>query len=181
MPEKQTKAKGNLPRPPASHMRISWPKLLLLVAMSIFGLWASSMVLIIYNALRQPLPFCPKPTGVSIGVVLNCEAVLDSQYSQVFGIPLELFAVAYFILNLLLVYFIAFGNDRLYKTSLKVLFVWRFLGIAIVPYLVFVELFLIKAICIYCTIMHVAIIADFIIISYLLFYKHGSLKQISLA
>jgi hypothetical protein len=29
--------------------------------------------------------------------------------------------------------------------------------------------------------MHVAIVADFIIISYLLFYKKGSLKQISLA
>jgi uncharacterized membrane protein len=181
LPRKKTKGKGNLIRPPAPHMRISWPKLLLLVAMSAFGLWASSMVLIIYNALRQPLPFCPKPSSLSVGVVLNCEAVLDSKYSQVFGIPLELFAIAYFILNLLLVYFIAFGSDRLYRTSLKILFVWRFLGIAIVPYLVFVELFLIKAVCIYCTTMHVAIIADFIIISYLLFYKKGGLKQISLA
>jgi uncharacterized membrane protein len=117
----------------------------------------------------------------SPGIELNCDAVLSSRYSQVFGIPLELFAVAYFILNLLLVYLIAFGSDRFYRTSLKVLFVWRFLGIAIVPYLVFVELFLIKAVCVYCTIMHVAIIADFIIISYLLFYKKGSLKQISLA
>jgi uncharacterized membrane protein len=54
------------------------------------------------------------------------------------------------------------------------LFGWRFIGIVIVPYLVFVELFLVKAICIYCTVMHVAIIADFIIISYLLFYKRIS-------
>lgn len=154
-------------------MRISWPKLLLLVAMSIFGLWASSMVVIVYNTLRQSLPFCPLQQGP--GIALNCEAVLGSKYSQVFGIPLELFAVAYFILNLLLVYFIAFGTDRLSKASLNVLFGWRFLGIAIVPYLVFVELFLIKAICVYCTIMHVAIIADFIIISYLLFYKKVSL------
>lgn len=161
-------------------MRISWAKLLLLVAMSVFGLWASSMVMIIYDALRQPLPFCRLPTSPGAGVVLNCDAVLDSKYSQVFGVPLELFAIAYFILNLLLVYFIAFGTVRLYRTSLKILFVWRFLGIAIVPYLVFVELFLIKAVCVYCTIMHVAIIADFIIISYFLFYKKGSLKQISL-
>jgi uncharacterized membrane protein len=158
-------------------MRISWPKLLLLVAMSIFGLWASSMVVIVYNTLRQPLPFCPLQPGPGIG--LNCEAVLSSKYSQIFGIPLELFAVAYFILNLLLVYFIAFGTDRLSKVSLNILFGWRFLGIAIVPYLVFVELFLIKSICVYCTIMHVAIIADFIIISYLLFYKKVSLTGAS--
>jgi uncharacterized membrane protein len=156
-------------------MRISWPKLLLLVAMSIFGLWASSMVVIVYYTFRQTLPFCPLQQGP--GIALNCYAVLDSRYSMVFGIPLELFAVAYFIMNLLLVYFIASGTERLFRTSLKALFGWRFLGIAIVPYLVFVELFLIKAICTYCTIMHVAIIADFVIISYLLFHKKVSLTE----
>jgi len=104
--------------------------------------------------------------------VLNCDAVLSSDYSQVFGVPLELFAVFYFIINLLLVYFIAFGSDRLLRISRNLLFGWRFLGILIVPYLVFIELVLIKAICVYCTIMHVAIVADFIIISYLLFYRH---------
>ena len=90
---------------------------------------------------------------------------------MVFGVPLELFAVAYFVINLLLVYFIAFGSARLFRTSLKILFGWRFLGLVIVPYLVFLELSVIKAICTYCTMMHVAIIADFAIISYLLFYK----------
>jgi uncharacterized membrane protein len=154
-------------------MRISWPKLFLLVAMSLFGLWASFMVLIIYNALGQRLPFCPLPqgSGQGSGIVVNCEAVLGSTYSKVFGIPLELFAVGYFIMNLLLVYFIAFGSARLFKASLNILCGWRFLGVVIVPYLVFLELFVIKAICTYCTVMHVAIIADFAIISYFFFYK----------
>jgi uncharacterized membrane protein len=150
-------------------MRISNAKLFLLVLMSAFGLWASLMVVIVYYTLRMSLPACPLQTGP--GVVLNCDIVLSSSYSQIFGVPLELFAVVYFIINLLLVYFIAFGNDRLLKISRNLLFVWRFFGILIVPYLVFVELVLIKAICVYCTIMHVAIVADFIIISYLLFYK----------
>jgi uncharacterized membrane protein len=154
-------------------MRISWFKLLLLVAMSVFGLWASSMVLIVYNTLRQRLPLCPLPqgSGQGSGIVVNCEAVLDSTYSKVFGIPLELFAVGYFIVNLLLVYFIAFGSARVFRTSLTILYGWRFLGLVIVPYLVFLELSVIKAICTYCTMMHVAIIADFAVISYLLFYK----------
>jgi uncharacterized membrane protein len=159
-------------------MRISWPKLLLLAAMSVFGLWASSMVVIVYNTLKQSLPFCPTQQGP--GVVLNCDSVLSSRYSQIFGIPLELFAVAYFIMNLLFVYFIAFGSNRLFRLSLNILFGWRFLGIAIVPYLVFVELVLIKAICVYCTIMHAAIIADFVIISYLLFYKKSTIIQTSM-
>ncbi|HUK29460.1 MAG TPA: vitamin K epoxide reductase family protein [Candidatus Acidoferrales bacterium] len=150
--------------------RISALKLLLLVAMSIFGLWASSMVLVVYYTLKlQALPFCPLQKGP--GIALDCYAVLSSSYSEFFGIPLELLAVGYFIVNLLLVYFIAFGGVRLAKASLRTLFGWRFIGIAIVPYLVFVELYLVRAICLYCTLMHIAIVADFVVISYLLFYK----------
>jgi uncharacterized membrane protein len=139
------------------------------MAMSAFGLWASMEVLVVYNTLKQGLPFCPLTRGP--GIAIDCYAVLSSRYSEVFGVPLELFAVGYFIVNLMLVYFIAFGSEALFEYSLKILFAWRFIGIIIVPYLVFVELFLVRAICVYCTIMHVAIVADFIIISYLLFYK----------
>jgi uncharacterized membrane protein len=155
--------------------RVSWVKLLLLMAMSLFGLWASSMVVVVYYTLNQDLPFCPLTNGP--GIAINCYAVLSSRYSEFFGIPLELLAVGYFIVNLLLVYFIAFGGDALFKASLKILFGWRFIGIVIVPYLVAVELVLVKAICIYCTMMHIAIVADFIIISYLLFYKKINVTQ----
>jgi uncharacterized membrane protein len=154
--------------------RVSRYKLLLLVAMSVFGLWASSEVLVVYYTMQEALPFCPHESGP--GIALNCYAVLSSSYSEIFGVPLEVFAVGYFIVNLLLVYLIAFASDKLARISLRSLFVWRFIGIAIVPYLVFVELFLVRAICIYCSIMHVAIVADFIIISYLLFYKKIDLK-----
>lgn len=141
------------------------------MAMSIFGLWASSMVLVVYYYLKEALPYC---TAGQSGWI-NCDTVLGSKYSQFFGIPLELFAVAYFIINLLLVYLIAFGSETVFRRSLSVLFGWRFLGLAIVPYLVFIELGVLHAICIYCTVMHVAIIVDFIIISYLLFYHEGGL------
>jgi Predicted membrane protein len=45
---------------------------------------------------------------------------------------------------------------------------WRFIGIAIVPYLIYIELAIVRAICVYCTIMHSAIIIDFILITVLL-------------
>jgi uncharacterized membrane protein len=143
------------------------------MAMSIFGLWASSMVLVVYYYLKEALPFCT--AGQSSGITINCNLVLSSKYSQFFGIPLELFAVAYFIINLLLVYLIAFGSENVFRRSLDILFGWRFLGLAIVPYLVFIELGVLHAICVYCTVMHVAIIVDFIIISYFLFYHEGGL------
>jgi uncharacterized membrane protein len=155
-------------------MRISKLKLVVLVVMSAFGLWASSEVVIVYYTLNQELPFCPSG-NLPFGLRLDCGAVLGSKYSAVFGVPLEFFAVAYFIINLALVYTIAFGSDRAYKTALRSLFAWRFIGLLIVPYLLFVELFLLKAICIYCTIMHVAIVTDFVVISYLLFFGKNSL------
>lgn len=155
-------------------MRVSKLKLLILVAMSLFGLWASGTVVVVYYYLNQTLPFCPS-TELGWGIVLNCGLVLSSSYSQIFGVPLELLAVAYFVINLALVYLIAFGRESILDRVMDVLFVWRFIGLLIVPYLVFVELFLLKAICLYCTIMHVAIVLDFVVISYLLFYKGGTL------
>ncbi len=141
------------------------------MVMSVIGLAASTMVLIIYNELHKTLPFCSPPTQSSTGIVINCDKVLSSPYSTVFGVPLEVFAVTYFIVNLALIYLVGFGTERIYRAAFKTLFVWRFFGICLVPYLIVVELFLVKAICLYCTTMHVAIIVDFGIISYFLFYK----------
>lgn len=141
--------------------------------MSVVGLWASAMVLIIYNTLHQHLPGCFVSTGSSSGIQIDCDKVLSSSYSTIFGVPLEVIAVGYFIVNLLLIYFVAFGSDRLFHASFKTLFLWRFLGLCIVPYLITVELFIVKSICLYCTVMHVSIIVDFAIISYFLYYKNS--------
>ena len=151
-----------------THRRFSYKKLTVLTVMSAIGLLSSSMVLIIWNALRHPLPFCA-PSSTSI---FDCNKVLSNQYSTIFGIPLEVFAIAYFLVNLLLIYFVGFGSNVLARLSLKVLFGWRFLGLIIVPYLIGIEVFLVKAICIYCIVMHISIIVDFGIISYLFYYRN---------
>jgi len=157
---------GGIPDP---KMRISRGKLVVLVVMSLFGLAAASEVLITYYYLGQSLPLCTP------GSFFDCAKVLGSSYSVVFGIPLEMGAVVYFVVNLALVYVIAFGRSSLFHRALSVLFVWRFLGLMIVPYLVVIELFVLHAVCIYCTMMHIAIVADFIIISYLLYFGKNSL------
>jgi uncharacterized membrane protein len=156
-------------------MRISKLKLILLMAMSVFGLWASLEVVIVFDLLKSALPFCPQGGAPFFGLEVNCEAVLGSRFNQIGGVPLDLFAVAYFIINLGLVYTIAFGSEALFKRALTVLFAWRFIGLIIVPYLVSIEVLILHAICVYCTIMHVAIVLDFIIITYFLFYKKNSL------
>jgi uncharacterized membrane protein len=153
-------------------MRISRLKLLILIIMSAIGFVASSYVLIVFYTLGQSV-VCPN--GSFLGIKFDCGVVLNSQYSKVLGVPLELLALVYFMVNIAMVYVIAFGSERAFRFSLQALFLWRFIGVAIVPYLVFVELFLLHAICIYCTLMHVAILFDFVVISYLLFFGAKSL------
>jgi uncharacterized membrane protein len=161
-------------------MRISWLKFGILIAMSIFGLWSSSMVLFLFYTLHNPLPFCVLGNvnaTQSTGVVVDCYKVLQSRYDSVFGVPLDVFAAVYFIINLGLIYLVSFARgERLYRRAFRALFGWRFIGLVLVPYLVYLEFFVVKAICIYCTMMHIAIVVDFVIITYFLFYKK-SLKS----
>jgi len=154
-------------------MRVSRIKFVILIIMSVVGLLAAAEVLITYYLFKQSLPFCT--AGSVGGIAFDCTRVLGSSYSQVFGIPLELFAVAYFVINLVLVYLVTFGGDGVFGKALTTLFGWRFVGLMIVPYLVFIEFIVLKAVCIYCTIMHGAIIADFIVISYFLFFRRNAL------
>ncbi len=150
-------------------MRISLAKFVILIIMSVFGLWSSGMVLFLYYTLHTPLPFCQLGSLTS-GLAVNCYAVLSSSYDSLFGVPLDVFAAAYFIVNLALIYVVSFGGSRWYKRAFRTLFAWRFLGILLVPYLVYLEIVVLKAICVYCTVMHVAIIVDFVVITYFLFY-----------
>jgi len=138
--------------------------------MSIVGLTASSIVLYLYNTLHQQLPACTSPQNFW-GISINCNVVLGSPYNSIFGLNLDVLAVTYFIVNLALIFLVAFGSDRLYDRAFKVLFAWRFVGLAIVPYLMTVEFVILRTICIYCTIMHVSILIDFGIITYFIFYK----------
>ena len=154
-------------------MRVTRAKLALLLAFSVVGLIASAYVIWTWYIERQQLLFC-RPGQMLGPFELDCARVLGSSYSTVLGVPLEFLALAYFIVNLFLVWTYAFGSDRMASRAFRALFAWRFLGIILVPYLMFVELVLLHAICIYCTTMHATIIIDFVVITYLLFWRDES-------
>ena len=151
-------------------MRIGRGKFLILIVMSLVGMTASSVVFYIYEVLHSLPPYCTSSV-VILGARWDCQTVLSSPYNNVYGVNLDLLAIAYFIVNLALVFMVSFGSDRLFRRAFRVLFVWRFLGLIIVPYLVTLEFFVVRAICVYCTIMHASILVDFAIVTYFLFYK----------
>ncbi|MGD0637754.1 MAG: vitamin K epoxide reductase family protein [Nitrososphaerales archaeon] len=151
-------------------MRISRLKFLVLIVMSLVGVAASSFVFYIYDTLHQQLPACVSSYKI-FGIAINCNLVLGSKYNTVLGVNLDVLAIGYFFVNLGLVFAIAFGSTSVFTKAFRVLFVWRFLGLIIVPYLLTIEFAILKTICVYCTIMHVCILIDFAIVTYFLFYK----------
>ncbi len=142
--------------------------------MSAVGIWASTTVLIIYDQLHQQLPGCSSKPEYFFGFPVNCDAVLSSQYSTIDGIPLEFFAIIFFMVNLGLVLLLSFRGltlDKIYPTVRNILRWWRYLGVIIVSILIYIEIFKVGAICLYCTTMHISIIADFGILTWFYYKK----------
>ncbi|MGC8586607.1 MAG: vitamin K epoxide reductase family protein [Candidatus Micrarchaeia archaeon] len=155
-------------------MRVSKRVFFLLVIMSFIGLASALTVLYEFQVLGNLPPFCTLGGHASfLGTQINCAIVLESSYSTIsvgsLHVSLEMLAAIWFIINICLVCAISFGSAKHARRLLDVLFGWRFFGLVIVPYLIYLEFFVVHSICIYCTVMHCCIIIDFIIVSYFLF------------
>ena len=97
----------------------------------------------------------------STGIV-NCAQVTSSPQSYVFGIPVALLGIVYFIPMLILSLPFAWRSKNH-------IFAWLRLtgavtGIGFVAYLVYSELFVIKKICLYCTGVHLLTFILFVIV-----------------
>jgi len=146
--------------------------------MSIIGIISSFIVIYELDVLGTLPPLCTLPNSPYIfGSQLNCAKVLLSSYSEIDGVSLDFLAAVWFIVNLGLVSALVSLRKEISRIIFKVLFAWRFIGLAIVPYLIYLEFVVLHAICLYCTIMHAAIIIDFIIITFLVFSDKSKIKR----
>ncbi|MGC9132906.1 MAG: vitamin K epoxide reductase family protein [Nanopusillaceae archaeon] len=139
--------------------------LTLFLIFSIIGIFSSSIVLYIYYYLHIAPPLCTNISSPFPGVTIDCIKVLSSKYAELFDEPLDFLAIIWFIINIILV--LIYNYSRNYdKIIFRFLMYWRFIGLLIIPYLIYIEFFILKAVCLYCTIMHIMIIADFIVVTY---------------
>lgn len=101
--------------------------------------------------IRVPLA-CPS-TGI-----IDCAQVLHSPQSVVLGLPLGVWGMVWFVLMGLLVLraarLQAAGGDGVLPRRL-----WGMLGAAAVVYFVYLELMVIGKICIWCTAVHLLVLA----------------------
>ena len=93
------------------------------------------------------------------GPLKGCETVNTSEYSELFGIPVALFGVAYSV--------VALGASLVWWRSgdrrpLYLLYGMGLLGLLAVAYLTYLELFVIGAVCVWCVGYAATIVLGFV-------------------
>lgn len=95
-------------------------------------------------------PIC-RPGGKA-----DCLAVYSIPQAWILGFHLSSIAPYYYGLTLVLA---LISTITWWEPALRILAITQWGGLLMVPYLVYLELFIARAICIYCTIMHVSTLA----------------------
>ena len=133
---------------------LRWQPLTTLL-LSLYGLGAS-----IYLTITH---FEPKALACVHNATFNCEKVTQSPQSEIFGIPVAMLGLAFFVPMLVLCLPVLWRSPQrwihLARLALSVT------GVGMIIYLISAELFIIKAICLWCSSVHVATLALFIIIA----------------
>lgn len=129
-------------------MRLQLTRESVAVAASLAGVAISIYLTVLHFAGGAPA--CPASGGT-----INCEAVLTSAYSVIpgTGIPTAAAGIVWFAVSAVL-WLRPFGRLQL---------AWSALGLFSVLVLVFVEIVLIGAICLWCTAAHILILVIFLI------------------
>lgn len=122
------------------------------LVLSVLGLGVSVYLTIEHFTSSSTLA-CPE-TGA-----LNCVKVTTSEQSAVFGIPVAVLGLVYFAAM------IVASLPALWRSTLPAVRYGRLalaaIGVLFVFYLVFAELFQVKAICLWCTAVHVLAVCLF--------------------
>jgi uncharacterized membrane protein len=114
---------------------------------SVLGLAVSIYLTIEHFSQSISLAGCPE------NATINCVKVTTSAQSHVFGIPVAVLGLAFFV------FMVAINSPWGWRADRPIVHWARLasviVGIVFVLYLVYAELFLINAICLYCTSVHV--------------------------
>jgi|GEM_PF-1031173 uncharacterized membrane protein len=91
-----------------------------------------------------------------INSYISCTRVVFSGYSSFMGVGLSVWAIIYFtMVTCMSIAYMIIGSEEL----LKILWGISIAAIPIVAVLIYIEILIIRSICIYCTAMHISIAA----------------------
>jgi uncharacterized membrane protein len=106
---------------------------------------------------------CPESSAI------NCQKVTTSQWSHIAGIPVAVLGLAYFATMLVLCSPWLWPDRRLDGLRLT----GAIAGVLTALYLIWVELFRVNAICLWCTLVHVCAVALLCIVTWRLVAEPG--------
>jgi uncharacterized membrane protein len=106
--------------------------------------------------------YAPVPLACPTGGIVNCERVLSSPYSVVAGIPISVGGILWFAVSG------ALGGLALFSAEeppwlQPAQVIWSLVGLAMVLYLIGVEVLALGVMCAWCTSLHVLIVATLLI------------------
>ena len=131
----------------------------LLLAFGILGLAASSMSSYVhYRLLTDPsyTSFC------DVSSTLNCTQAYLSPYGTLWGVPVALAGVLYFVLILFLIGVDLRGKQAARESATGYIFLLSTIGLAAVLYLAWASYFQLHTVCLFCATTYVSVIAIFI-------------------
>ncbi|MBU1202657.1 vitamin K epoxide reductase family protein [Patescibacteria group bacterium] len=108
---------------------------------------------------------------IACSVISGCQEVLVSPYSEIFGLPIALFGAAYYLFIFLTA---VFYLDTKHILAFKVLGYLPIIAFVFSLYLVYLQIFVIHAICQYC--MLSALTSTLIFISGLFLLKNKKIE-----
>ena len=133
---------------------LRWQPIASLV-LSIYGLGAS-----VYLTYTH---FEPKALACVSNATFNCEKVTQSPQSEIVGIPVAVLGLFFFVPMLLACLPAAWRTaDRRVHLARLALAVT---GVGMIIYLIIAELFIIKAICLWCSSVHIVTLLLFVIVA----------------
>lgn len=132
------KANHTLPTRPASRTAL---------VVAGIGLLASAYLTVEHFAGTRALA-CPE------SATINCAKVTTSQWSHIAGVPVAVLGLVYYVVMFALLLPPAWAESRLDPARIA----GAVLGVAMVVYLIWVELFRVDAICLWCTAVHLCTI-----------------------
>ena len=126
----------------------------IIVVLSIIGMIASA-----YSTYEHYQLISDSSSGsfCDISAEVSCSAVNSSPYSEVMGIPTAFMGLIWFIVLVILCYAVE-SKHKFCKPAPFYLFAWSIIGLLTIIWLVYAELFLIGAICLVCTVVHILLI-----------------------
>jgi uncharacterized membrane protein len=98
---------------------------------------------------------CPE-TGV-----INCSKVTTSSYATIMGMPLAVLGLLYFVTILPLQLPMAWRSQNIWLRRIRL--AASGIGVVMIFWLIYVELFMLNAICLYCTAVHVVTLSLFVL------------------